>query len=49
VRDAIGAGAAGAISGSAVVALAERHAGDPVARTVALTAFVTTLRAAARI
>ena len=46
VRDAISAGAAGAISGSAVVKIIEQHQDDPQAMTDALTAFVTDMKAA---
>lgn len=46
VRDAITAGAAGAISGSAVVKIIEQHQDDIVALTAALTAFVQQMKAA---
>lgn len=46
VRDAISAGAAGAISGSAVVKIIEQHQDDPQAMTDALTAFVKDMKAA---
>lgn len=46
VRDAISAGAAGAISGSAVVKIIEQHQHDHQAMTDALTAFVTDMKAA---
>jgi tryptophan synthase alpha chain len=46
VRAALATGAAGAISGSAVVRLAARHATDRAARSAALTRFVGQLRAA---
>lgn len=48
VRAAIEAGAAGAVSGSAVVARAAEHAGDPAAAARALTALVRELKAATR-
>ncbi|MBP7864991.1 MAG: tryptophan synthase subunit alpha [Acidobacteria bacterium] len=48
VRDALRAGAAGAISGSAMVALVERHAGDPDALRSELAAFVRAMKAATR-
>ncbi|WP_417615696.1 tryptophan synthase subunit alpha [Oceanisphaera sp.] len=46
VREAISAGAAGAISGSAVVKIIEQHQGDFKAMTDALTAFATDMKAA---
>jgi tryptophan synthase alpha chain len=46
VRAAIEGGAAGAISGSAVVALVERHLADPEARALALEQFTRSLKAA---
>jgi tryptophan synthase alpha chain len=46
VAAAIRAGAAGAISGSAVVAHIPKHAGDPAALLAALDAFVRSMRAA---
>ncbi|GGB31522.1 tryptophan synthase alpha chain [Oceanisphaera marina] len=46
VRDAISAGAAGAISGSAVVKIIEQHQHDHQAMTDALTAFVKDMKAA---
>lgn len=48
VRAALDAGAAGVISGSAVVALLERHAGDPEALRRELTTFVSAMKAATR-
>ncbi|MFH7585962.1 tryptophan synthase subunit alpha [Oceanimonas smirnovii] len=48
VRDAIAAGAAGAISGSAVVKIIEQHLDQPQAMTDALTAFVKEMKAATR-
>ena len=46
VREAIKAGAAGAISGSAIVKIIEQHQGDIDALTTALTAFVKEMKAA---
>ena len=46
VRQVCSAGAAGAISGSAVVALVERHADDPTALKAAITKFVKEMKAA---
>ena len=46
VRAALAAGAAGAISGSAVVKRIEQHLDDPLARSESLTAFVATMKAA---
>jgi tryptophan synthase alpha chain len=48
VRAALAAGAAGAISGSAVVALVEAHLADRPAMLAALTAFCTVMKAATR-
>ncbi|MFH7565904.1 tryptophan synthase subunit alpha [Oceanimonas smirnovii] len=48
VRDAIKAGAAGAISGSAVVKIIEQHLDQPQAMLNALTAFVKEMKAATR-
>jgi len=48
VRDAIKAGAAGAISGSAVVKIIERHLDKPEAMLAALTHFVQQMKAATR-
>jgi tryptophan synthase alpha chain len=48
VRTAVEAGAAGAISGSAVVALVEKHLGDKAAMHEALAAFVKAMKAATR-
>ncbi|MCC6747788.1 MAG: tryptophan synthase subunit alpha [Deltaproteobacteria bacterium] len=48
VRAAIASGAAGAISGSAVVQLVERHANDLSALVAALEAFVAEMKAATR-
>ncbi|NHI01434.1 tryptophan synthase subunit alpha [Oceanimonas sp. MB9] len=48
VRDAIAAGAAGAISGSAVVKIIEQHLDQPQAMLDALTAFVKEMKAATR-
>ncbi|HEU4699320.1 MAG TPA: tryptophan synthase subunit alpha [Gemmatimonadales bacterium] len=48
VSAAVAAGAAGAISGSAVVALVERHLGDPAAMQHALADFVRVMKAATR-
>lgn len=48
VRDAIRAGAAGAISGSAVVKIIEQHLEKPQAMLDALTAFVKEMKAATR-
>lgn len=46
VRDAISAGAAGAISGSAIVKIIEQHQDDMSAMTTALTKFVKEMKAA---
>ncbi|OYD26037.1 tryptophan synthase subunit alpha [Oceanimonas baumannii] len=48
VRDAIKSGAAGAISGSAVVKIIEQHLDQPQAMLNALTAFVKEMKAATR-
>lgn len=48
VRSAMDAGAAGAISGSAVVRLAAAHADDPAARDAALRELVAAMKAATR-
>ncbi|MBM4394137.1 MAG: tryptophan synthase subunit alpha [Deltaproteobacteria bacterium] len=48
VRAAIAAGAAGAISGSAVVARVESHLGDPAAMRADVLTFVTEMKAATR-
>ena len=49
VRAALAAGAAGVISGSAVVRLAERHRGDRARRSLELRRFVGELRGATRL
>ena len=48
VRDALGAGAAGAISGSAVVKIIEKNLGDRAAMLSELNAFASTMKAATR-
>jgi tryptophan synthase alpha chain len=48
VRDAISAGAAGAISGSAVVKIIEQHLNNPQAMLDALTSFVKDMKAATK-
>ncbi|MDX1269342.1 MAG: tryptophan synthase subunit alpha, partial [Oceanisphaera sp.] len=48
VRDAIAAGAAGAISGSAVVKIIEQNLANPQAMLYALTAFVKDMKAATK-
>lgn len=48
VKEAIAAGAAGAISGSAIVKIIERNQSDPAALLQALQAFVSSLKAATR-
>lgn len=48
VRDALKAGAAGAISGSAIVKIIEQHQDDPKAMTDALTAFVKDMKEATK-
>lgn len=48
VKDAIASGAAGAISGSAVVKIIERHHNEPEVMLEALKTFVTNLKAASR-
>ncbi|MCL2178071.1 MAG: tryptophan synthase subunit alpha [Proteobacteria bacterium] len=49
IRAVLAAGAAGAIAGSAVVALVERHLGDKAAMREALAAFVRQMKAATRL
>lgn len=48
VRDALAAGAAGAISGSAIVKIIERHLEQPAAMLTELSAFVSAMKAATR-
>jgi len=48
VREALSAGAAGAISGSAIVKIIERHTDDPAAMLKALADFVRGMKAATR-
>ena len=49
VREALAAGAAGAISGSAIVKIIERNAGEPAAMLDQLGAFVREMKAATRL
>jgi len=48
VKEAIGAGAAGAISGSAIVKIIEQYHSQPEEMLAKLTAFVSSLKAATR-
>ncbi|MEM6159153.1 tryptophan synthase subunit alpha [Erwinia sp. P6884] len=48
VKEALSAGAAGAISGSAIVKIIERHHANPPVMLAELTAFVSSLKAATR-